>query len=67
MRAEKGRTYSGGHKKYAKEATRGLSETAERSRVVGERTTTHAKGVEDERKYGRKDGQYARTLVCYYL
>ena len=60
IRVGKGRTYSRGHEKDAKEAKRGLLVTAKRSREVG------GAGVEDERM-DRNDGLYARTLVCYYL
>ena len=59
MRVGKGRTYSRGHEKDAKEATMGLLETVNRKGVVGGARRTSA-------RMDRNDGLYVRTLVCYY-
>jgi len=66
MRVGKGHTYSGGHEKDTKEATRGLLATAKRSRVVGRGQVHMQRPQKTSARMGRKDGRHARTLVCCY-
>ena len=63
----KGRTYSRGHKKDAEEATRGLSATAKRSRVVGRGQERGETRRGRAHVWGTKmDGMHAPLFVTIY-
>jgi len=67
MRVGKIRTNSGGHQKDVKEVTRGLLATTKRSGVVGRGQVRMQRAQTTSTRMGRKDGRYARTILCYYL